>query len=457
MTSQIQQVDDHTAPGAGQVFHLAWPMTLKAIFLHGTVVIDGWLVSSLGELSLAAMGLAAALGGGVSGVIFAFSSALQIRTAQAHGTKDQVFIKSVLATGLTLGLGIGITGVIAILGFGQYILSLIAPDAAVAEEAWSYLSIFSFVILAEAVGQNLASHFNGSGRTKLPLYGYLMSVPVNIVASVVLIHGYFGLPAYGVAGAAMGSAIAIVVQAGFLSAMTWRSCRNLRVVPGWRNGTFAASVRRHVAFSWPIAITFFSANFASRVSMLIFSQMSISAFAAMTLIMPWIMVAGTIGMQWAQAAGIIVAQLLGEKRDEATLDRFLGAAWRAAFVAAGLVAAVYVIICLSPNLLYPQLGAETKAFLFSFTLVLLVLPFPKQSNAICGNTLRASGDTIYVMHIFIWSQWLFRVPATALAVLVFDVHPTWVLSLMFWEELLKFPLFHRRLWRGDWKRSNVGA
>jgi hypothetical protein len=42
-------------------------------------------------------------------------------------------------------------------------------------------------------------------------------------------------------------------------------------------------------------------------------------------------------------------------------------------------------------------------------------------------------------------------------VLVFGVHPAWVLSLMFWEELLKFPLFHRRLWRGDWKQSDVAA
>ena len=432
-------------------------MTLKAIFLHGTVVIDGWLVSSLGEAALAAMGLAAALGGFVSGVVFAFSNALQIRTAQTYGSKSPILRKTVLASGLALGLAIGIAGVLAIFAFGPAILSALAPNAEVADQAWRYLSIFSFVILAEAIGQNIASHFNGCGRTKIPLYGYVLSVPVNILASVVLIHGYFGLPAFGVAGAAMGSAIAIVIQAVFLSTMAWRFDRDLRHVPGWHNGTLSASIRRHVVFAWPIAITFVSANFASRVSMLIFSQMSLAAFAAMTLIMPWIMVAGTIGMQWAQAAGIIVAQLLGERRGADVLDRFLSSAWRAAFVAAVLVAAVYMIICLAPNVFYTQLGAETRAILMSFALVLLVLPFPKQSNAMCGNTLRASGDTIYVMHIFVWSQWLFRVPATALAVLVFDVHPAWVLSLMFWEEMLKFPLFHRRLWRGDWKRSDVLA
>ena len=452
-----QPIAAQSTPDAKDVFSLSWPMTVKAILLHGTVVIDGWLVSSLGEVSLAAMGLAATIAGFVSGFIFAFSSALQIRTAQAFGTKDPVFMKSVLASGLALGVGIGVVGVAALLLFGEAILLAIAPNASVAADAWAYLSIFIFVILAESIGQNIGSHFNGSGRTKLPLYGYMLSVPINIVLSVILIHGYFGFPVMGVAGAALGSAIAIAVQAGFLAVMAWRFDSDLRQVKGWRNGTFGATIRRHVAFGWPIAVTFISANFSTRVSMLIFSQMSIAAFAAMTLIMPWVMVAGTMGMQWAQATGIIVAQLLGQKRDEATLDKFLSSSWRMGFVAAALVATVYGILCLLPDVIYPQLGPDTRAYLASFALVLLVLPFPKQSNAICGNTLRASGDTIYVMHIFVWSQWLFRVPTTAIAVLVLGVHPAWVLSLMFWEELLKFPLFHRRLWRGNWKRSDVAA
>ncbi|MBO6920003.1 MAG: hypothetical protein JJ858_16365 [Rhizobiaceae bacterium] len=56
---------------------------------------------------------------------------------------------------------------------------------------------------------------------------------------------------------------------------------------------------------------------------------------------------------------------------------------------------------------------------------------------------------------FIWAQWGFRVPATALAVLYFDLSAFWVLSLLFLEELVKFLPFHTRLWRGDWKRVSV--
>ncbi|TDL87043.1 MATE family efflux transporter [Meridianimarinicoccus aquatilis] len=458
MTSNsTASLSSDTGPTSRDVLALAWPMTLKAIILHGTVVIDAYLVSALGETALAAMGLAAAVAGFVLGAILAFSHAMQIRTAQVFGTGDQIYVKSALASGMTINLAVGSVGLTAIWLFGGGVIGTMAPSEEVASLAWNYLSVFSIVILGEAVGQCLSSYFNGCGRTRLPLYSFCLSLPINVFSSIALIHGLWGLPALGITGAALGSAIAIVVQVGFLLFQLIRLDRGLRHVAGWRRGSFKASLSQHVGFSLPIAATFFSAQFATHVCALIYARLSLNAFAAMTLISPWIMVAGTVGMQWAQATGIIVAQLLGRKAREDVLDRFLSSAWRGAFIAAGLVAAVYLAVCLSANALYADLNIETRTILLSFVPVLVVLPFPKGSNAICGNALRASGDTIYVMHIFIWSQWLFRVPATALAVLYLDWAAVWVLSLLMWEELIKLPAFHRRLFKGNWKRAEIAA
>ncbi|NEX46534.1 MATE family efflux transporter [Pseudotabrizicola algicola] len=442
-------------PSSRHVLALAWPMTVKAIFLHGTVVIDAYLVSSLGEAGLAAMGLAAALAGFVLGAILAFANAMQIRTAQAVGTRDPVFLKSALASGMAVSLAVGLAGLTIIWVFGAALIGWLAPTGEIAQQAQQYLSVFSLVILGEAVGQCLSSYFNGCGETKIPLYSFCLSLPVNVACSIVLIHGYWGLPAFGVAGAAMGSVIAVFVQVGFLAFRFFRNSGHILRIPGWHQPGFAATLNRHLAFSLPIAATFLSATVAAHVCTLIYAKLSVNEFAAMTLIAPWIMVTGTVGMQWAQATGIIVAQLLGQKEEEAVLDHFLASAWRGAFVAAGLVSALLLAVCLSANVLYADLSTETRSLLLVFLPVLLILPFPKQSNAICGNTLRASGDTIYVMHIFIWAQWLFRVPATAVAVLYLDLSAVWVLSFLLWEELIKFPAFHRRLWRGDWKRSDI--
>ncbi|WP_417209078.1 MATE family efflux transporter [Antarctobacter sp.] len=438
---------------ARAVFDLAWPLTFKALMLHGIVVVDAYLVSSLGEPAVAVLGLSASIAGLLLGLIVAFSNATQIRIAQAFGTGDPVFMKSALLAGLTINVVVVVAG-LAILGLSAgAIIDTLAHDAWIAAEARRYLSVFALVVLAEAIGQCLTSFFNGCGDTRMPALSYLMAVPINIAASLILIHGLFGAPEFGVLGAAMGSALASTVQVGFLARRLLRRHGDLLRRAGWRNGSFAATVRRHLVFALPIAATFGSATIAMSVCGLIYATLPVIQFAAMTIIMPWVQVAGTVGMSWAQATGIIVAQLLGRATPAEDLDGFLTGAWRGALVAATFVSITYAGVCLSTPWIYSELHVDTQATLISFLPILLLLPFPKGSNAICGNTLRAGGDTVYVMHIFVWSQWLFRVPATAVAVLWLDLSVTWVFSLLLAEELIKFGPFHLRLRKGRWKQG----
>ncbi|SFI33381.1 MATE family efflux transporter [Jannaschia pohangensis] len=445
----------------GDIYAVAWPLALKAIMLHGIVVIDAYLISALGEAALAAMGLAGALVGLLLGLLVAFSNATQIRIAQSFGIPDpavrEVGLKSALASGLTINLVSILLGLVFVALFGPMILRGFAQTPWIAEQAQAYLTIFALVVVAEAFGQSLDSYFNGCGRTKLTFSSYLISMPVNVGVSIVLIHGLLGAPELGVAGAAWGSAAGAILRALFLGVQLQRQNRFFRDVAGWARGRFGWALRRHFAFSWPIAATFLSMSVGTQVCVLIYARMDITDFAAITLIMPWVQVAGTFGMAWAQATGIIVAQLLGASLAEDALDSFLSRAWRVAFLAAGVVAAVYLTICLASPWLYPDLEAQTRTALMLFLPTLLLLPFPKGSNAICGQTLRASGDTFHVMNIFIAGQWLFKVPMTLLFVVVLDLSVGWVFALFLFEELVKFPPFHLRLFKGGWKRADVQA
>ena len=62
-------------------------MGINAMLLQGVVIIDGFLVSPLGEGALASMGLATSLGFLLVGLLFALSNATQILVSQAqpHG------------------------------------------------------------------------------------------------------------------------------------------------------------------------------------------------------------------------------------------------------------------------------------------------------------------------------------------------------------------------------------
>ncbi len=449
----LKQSKISTMPSQSDVFNLAWPLALKAVMLHGIILIDAYLVSALGEEALAAMGIAGSLSGLLLGVNFAFSSATQIRIAQAFGSADAIALKTGFFCGLFINLAATFLGLLVLFFVSGDVIRNFAHNAWIAEQAMAYLSVFTIVIVSQSINSSISSHFNGCGKSKVPFYGFLISVPLNIFLSIVLIQGLFGMPELGVMGAAMGSAISSVVQMLYLVIRFYQIDGAFIGVQGWLRGTFSNSTKRHLIFSLPIAATFVSSSLAQNICGLIYAKMDIYAFAAMTLITPWIVVAGTISISWSQATGIFIGQLLGKNSDSTEIDKFLSRSWRSGFVASGIVATGYLAVCLSSGWLYADIQDVTRAALLGFLPILLLLPFPKGSNAICGNTLRAGGDTVYVMKIFLWSQWAVRVPLTAILVLYLEVSVFWVFSMLLLEELVKFPAFHMRLFKGQWKKN----
>ncbi|MBU2962786.1 polysaccharide biosynthesis C-terminal domain-containing protein [Citreicella sp. C3M06] len=432
----------------GGLFALAWPMAMRMLMLHGIVVVDAWLVAPLGEASVAAIGLASAVAALLLGAQNAFANAAQILVAQAWGSASPSALRSACRTGLVINLAVCAVGLSVLALATDPLLSLSGQSAEVQAQARLYLLIFIGVVLAEAVGQSLSAFFNGCGDSRAPFLSYIVSVPINVGLSWALIHGAGGLPQLGLAGAAVGSVLGSLVRAGYLVWRVWRS------TDSWRRADslpLRPALRAHLAFSLPIAATFFSAQASGSVCMLIYAAYDVYQFAALTLVMPWINVVGTLGMAWAQAAGIAVAQHLGQGGGRAAMDHFLRMVWRGSAGLSVLVSGFYALLILEADSLYAALAPQTLTALATFLPVLLILPWPKNSNAICGNTLRAAGRTVYVMHIFLWSQWAFKVPLSAVLVLWLDTPVVWVLALNLAEEFVKFIPFHRGMLKGRWR------
>ncbi len=442
-------------PSIGEIFEMSWPMAMRAVMTFSIVIIDLYLVSSLGEEAVASIGIATVIFGTIIGISSAFANAMQIKVAQAYGSGVPQALKTAFFCGLAINMSLVTIGAIIVIAVGRPVLDLLAHSPEIAEGAASYLFVFLAVLLAEAASNAFTSHFNGCGRTRLTFYSFLMSAPVNIGASIVLIFGLYGFPELGLAGAAWGSLLGALLRLMLLAAYFYRSYGVFADVPGWSQGGFGISVRDQFKFSWPIAATFVSMTFANQVCMAIYANLSVFQFAAITLIMPWVRIAGQLSYTWTQATGILVAQLLGNATSPKALDAFLSRAWRGAFVAAGIVAMVYAVITLASRWIYADLAEETRAALLSFLPILLLVPFPRVSNAVCGNVLRAAGDSKSSMNITLAANWLVMVPMTALFVLVLELSVTWVFAIFLLEELAKFPFFHRRIWRKDWQTQTT--
>ncbi len=441
-----------TTPTMRDVFALSWPLAMNALLLQAILVVDTVLITPLGEASLAAMGLAASLASVVSGVLFAFSTGTQLIVAQAVGAQKTAAIRSGFWSGLFINLLLAAGGIILILTGGARLLAELAGTPGIAAEALHYLLIFCGVILGVAIVQNITVFLNARGNSRIPFYSNLLELPVNAGLSLVLIHGLAGFPQMGLAGAAVGSLVAVCIRAVFLIGYLRRVNRDQLSLPVWSARTLFGDMCRHFALAWPIAGSFISITIAMSVCMMFYSQLGINQFAALTLIFPWIRIGGLLVTSWAQAMGIFVGQMLGRNDTEA-LDGFVGQAWRFAFYLSVLVALLYLLMILGFQWLYPDLQAQTRGYLMQFLPVMLLLPAIRSSNTICGNLLRAGGDAGYAMNIHIGAQWLVTVPLTAILILYFSVPVFWIFSIVLLEELVKAIPFHRRVRSGRWKRQ----
>jgi Na+-driven multidrug efflux pump len=196
---------------------IAWPMGLNAILMQSVIIVDVLLVASLGDISVAAFGLGGAIITFVISIQFAFGNGTQLLLSRAAGTGDIKKLGIGVASGWVLSVGFSLIATI-ILFFGtDSFIHLITHDNDVAKLAIEYIKISLLVIEFSSFSNVAVSYFNALKKTRIPLYGFMLEVPINIICSAMLIHGLWGAPQLGLAGAAGGSAVATALRLIYLA------------------------------------------------------------------------------------------------------------------------------------------------------------------------------------------------------------------------------------------------
>ncbi len=207
-------------PLAPAVWRIAWPTMLQNLVGGLQGVIDHAMVGHyVGYAGNAAIGISLQ----IYLVVIAFISSLfigmSVLVARFAGAGDEEKVNRTVLQAFLLAVILSL-GVLAPVGYflAPRLLTLVNAAPAVQAEALPYLRImFVFgvgMLLFYMVGGALRSA--GDAQTPLRL-GVAVTV-LNVVFNVILIRGLGPIPAFGTAGAAMGTAIAtggVGVYAGF--------------------------------------------------------------------------------------------------------------------------------------------------------------------------------------------------------------------------------------------------
>lgn len=188
-----------------------------------------WVGRMLGEGALAATANANVVMFLVFAAAFGFGMAATVKIGQAFGARD------VLAARRTFGSAVGfcvlLSLVVGTLGwvFAPELLTAMAAPGETYDFALTYLRVIFVAMPASMITVMLGMGLRGGGDAATPLKFMILSSVLDVILNPLLIGGFGPVPAMGIAGAALATAIASFVSMGGIVAYVYAKDLPLRL------------------------------------------------------------------------------------------------------------------------------------------------------------------------------------------------------------------------------------
>jgi multidrug resistance protein, MATE family len=333
---------------------------------------------------------------------------------------------------------------------------VVTQDQVVRGHMHTYLAIRLLSVGPAVAIEALGNWYGGLGNTRLSMIAGVTAMVVNVLGCYVLIEPRFGLPGYGVAGAAWASVIATCL--GLLTIA-------LPFARGWgappRPARFQLRARefwRVVRFGVPNGVNWFLefAAFIVFIDVMV-AHLGTTALAAFNVVLQLNSVAFMPAFGLGSAGAILVGESIG-RRDYAACRRFVRLTVIAAAAWMGSVGILYLCVPTPLVRLFAQPGPNLEAFLTTGSLMLSFSAFWQLFDAVgitLSESLRAAGDTTWCMLVRIVLAWFAFIPGAWYFVLQRNGGVPAVMSLMVGYILLLATAFALRFLSGKWQNIDL--
>ncbi|RMG10119.1 MAG: MATE family efflux transporter [Deltaproteobacteria bacterium] len=440
-----------------EVVGLAWPAILQGL-LHTTVFLaDRLMLGAYGETALASMQVSGPAVWSLVSIFTAFAAGTVAVVGRAAGAGDalraQRTVRGVMALSLGLGLGVGALG---FFGREEIALILAGGDAGTAEIrllAGRYLAILMPVAALDFLGVTATAVLQASGDTRTPMLVFAGAGALNVLGNWVFIFGHLGAPELGVAGAALGTAIAFAAEGVALTALLLRRADPVRLVLG----PLDRHVRRELRAVLRVSRAAFAEKLIFHAGFLVFvgliGRLGDVAMAANQALIAIESLGFITADGFGVAAGALVAMKLGAGRPAEAAR----AGWLAAGLGVGVLCGVGLLFALFRTPLVGLFSDDPEILRLGATCLLVAAvaqPLMAVADALAA-ALRGAGDTRTPMVTALVAAGLLRNLATYLLAfpLGLGLLGVWLGSTADW--LLRATVLTWVFARGRWQRIRV--
>ncbi len=429
---------------------IAIPIALQNLITSSLNMVDTLMISSLGESSIAAVGLANQVFFFYALINFGINSGSSIFISQYWGREDIFSIRKVLGLSVSLST---ITGIIFTLGaffFPEFIMGIFIKEPEVVKLGADYLRIVSLSYIITAIGFAYSISLRSTGRPKVPMMVSAISFVTNTVFNYLLIFGKFGFPQLGVKGAAWGTLIARIVEIIFILYIVYSTNGPLAASPKELLDWNKEFVNKYLNTISPVILNETFWSLGQVMYSIAYARIGKEATAAIQLTTTIQNIFFVLVRGLANACAVMVGNKIGAGDKEEAYEYAIQFLTLSTLI--GLIFGV--IMALTPDLtlkvfknLEPNLYEITRKLLVIMGLSFFIRTY--NSTAIVG-VLRGGGDTRFSMFLEMGAVWLVGVPLAFFGALVLKWPVYFVLPLVILEEVVKFSLSLPRILSKKW-------
>lgn len=442
-------------PRSKEVINIAWPVLTE--LLLGTLfgMVDMIMLGRIKDSAVAAASISAV--GITNQPLFIGLSLVQALNiggtamiARYIGSKKLNKIENtvkhvLLLTQVAFVLPLSIIGLV----FTQEIMSLMGAQGDTISVGTNYFRIIMVGFIFQSFNFSLSAVLRGAGDTKTPMQINLRANFINVFGNAILIYGLLGLPALGVTGAGISTAVSNLIATILLCT---------RLLSG--KCILKFNLKSHFKLDKDIMYNLIKIGIPAsleqmtmRIGIMIFVKVVASlgtiTFAAHQICLSILGLSFTPGQAFGIAAASLIGRSLGEgKPDKA--DEYGKEARRIGSIISSIMAVVLFVF--GPQLvgLYTPNPEIIRTASVALKIIAIVQPF-QSSQLILAGALRGAGDTVWPLVSTFIGVIGIRVMLAYILVTKMGLGLSGAWIAVFVDQFVRWILIHSRYKTGKWK------
>ena len=434
-----------------KLIRLVLPIAFQQFMLALVSASDALMLGVISQEALAAVSLAGQITFVQNLFLAAMTIGLSMLAAQYWGKKEIPAVERIFAYVLKITAAISLVFTLAALFCPALLMRIFTSDPTLIEKGAVYLRAVSVSYFLTGISQIYLCILKNSGKAGRSSVISSTSVVLNIVLNAILIYGLLGLPKLEIAGAAIATVLARMVEVSWCLLET---AQKDRVKLRWRHllrddkqlrGDFwkytAPVLGNEIV--WGVGFTMYS---------VIMGHLGTDAVAANSIANIVKNLVACFGLGLGSGGGIIVGNELGAGRLENA--RKYGGKLCKFSILCGIASGIVLLILIPVILSATNLTDEAKYYL---QWMIVMCSYYMIGKSINGTTISgifcAGGDSKFGLICDTVTLWCITVPLGFLGAFVFHWPVLTVYFIVNLDELIKLPAVYLHYKKYKWVRD----